>query len=63
MKNKVGYDIYKLGSRLGLNKKDLDLVLRNQAYIQNQSSYSMNSGPYEPPYWASFYGTTSIEDF
>lgn len=63
MKNKVGYDIYKLGSRLGLNKKDLDLVLRNQAVGQKQSSYSMVSGPYEPPYWASFYGTISIRDF
>ena len=48
MKNRVGYDIYKLGSRLGLNKKDLDLVLRNQAVEQKQSSYSMVSGPYEP---------------
>ena len=63
MKNKVNHRIYEIGGKIGLNNRDLDLVLKDCTVMQKQFSYSIDYGPDDTPYWASFYGTISIKDF
>ena len=46
---------------LGLNKGDVDQILSNGSNTNEQMVYSF--GPYDPPYWATYYGTISIKDF
>jgi len=52
-------NLYKLGEKLGLAKKDFDDILKNTDSRKEQSSFSV--GP--PWYPGTKYGTISINDF
>ncbi|MCK5030528.1 MAG: hypothetical protein KAR64_03590 [Thermoplasmatales archaeon] len=51
--------IYGLGIKLGLNKKDINDIMKDTSMRDEQTSFSL--GP--PGYSGSFYGTVSINDF
>ncbi len=51
--------IYGLGIKLGLNKKDINDIMKDTSMRDEQTSFSL--GP--PGYPGSFYGTVSINDF
>lgn len=51
--------IHKLGSKLGLNKNEIDTMINKQEFIQEQTSFSF--GP--PFYPGNRYGTISIKEF
>jgi len=51
--------IYGLGIKLGLNKKDINDIMKDTSMRDEQTSFSL--GP--PGYHGSFYGTVSINDF
>ena len=55
MKNRI----YELGSPLGLNKKDIDNIIKHKPDKNEQ--VSLNVGP--DPYYGTWYGTISIKDF
>ena len=59
MKKDIKYKIYELGNKLGLNKDDLDFVLKDFNAVSGQVSLSI--GP--PWYPGGRYGTISIKDF
>jgi len=54
-------EIYTLGRRVGLNKKDIDHVLNGVNSKAEQPSLKLGFGPY----WAGggYYGTISLKDF
>ncbi len=52
--------IYELGSPLGLNKKDIDKIIRQ--IPEGNEPISLDFGPYNP-YYGTWYGTVSIYDF
>jgi plasmid maintenance system antidote protein VapI len=56
---KINADIYRLGQIMGLNKKDMNNILNNAH--QPTEEYQISLGP--KPYYATFYGTISINDF
>ena len=56
---KTNAKIYELGLMLGLNKNDMDDVLKDTSTKNEQLSFSM--GPHE--YCSALYGTVSINDF
>jgi hypothetical protein len=61
--NRKNNEIYKIGQKIGLNKKDIENILKKNPST-NQSTFQMfGLGPDDPPYWASFYGSISIRNF
>ena len=52
-------NLYYIGKKLGMKKKDIDLVINDTNNIEEQSSSS--AGP--PWYPGTHYGTVSIDEF
>jgi hypothetical protein len=52
-------ELYKIGQMVGLNKKEIDKVLKNITNRKEQPSFSVGS----PCYHSTRYGTISINDF
>jgi len=52
-------EIYDLGIKLGLNKKDIKEILKNTQMQNENLSLSLGG----PGYPGAFYGTISIRDF
>jgi hypothetical protein len=52
-------DVYELGDNLGLNRTDIDNVLRDISNIKEEQSFVMSY----PTYAGLNYGTISIKDF
>jgi len=59
MKKDIIYQIFNLGSQLGLNKNEIKNIIHKQESIKDQISFS--SGP--PFYPGGRYGTISIKEF
>ena len=59
MKQDIISKIYKHGNKLGLNKKEINIIINKQEFAQEQTLFS--SGP--PFYPGNRYGTISIHDF
>jgi len=59
VKMKKYYEFYKLGNKIGLNKKDIKNVLENPNIKIEQPSLSIGG----PDYPGTYYGTISIKDF
>ncbi|UCH72491.1 MAG: hypothetical protein JSW62_02790 [Thermoplasmatales archaeon] len=60
--NRKNNEIYKVGQKVGLNKKEIENILKNNSPANQLTSQSLEFGP-DPPYWASLYGSISTRNF
>ena len=53
--NKKNIEIFKIGQKIGLNKKDIKNILTNTSPTNRLTSQSFGLGPDDPPYYEKSY--------